>query len=68
MSDCHLLSEDFINNLLKSELAGVAAAANYKNLADRLHEERERLTSLQPNVDFLIASVPGHPSHQEQQV
>ena len=57
LSDCHFLSEDFIDGLLKSQLSNITHTANYKTLAARLHEERERLSVLQPDVDFLIAGV-----------
>ena len=57
ISDCHILSEEFIDGLLKSKLSAITDPANYKELAERLHEERERLASLQPDVDFLIAGV-----------
>ena len=57
VSNYHTLSADFIDGLLKSELSAVTDPANYKVLADRLHKERERLASLQPDVGFLIAGV-----------
>ena len=57
VSDCHILSADFIDDLLKSKLSVVADPANYEVLAERLHEERERLASLQPDIDFLISGV-----------
>ena len=45
VSDCHILSADFINDLLKSELSAVTDPANYRVLAERLHE-RENVSPL----------------------
>ena len=59
LSDCPFLSENFIDGLLKSHLSAIidTDTATYKTLAARLHEERERLSALQPDIDFLIAGV-----------
>ena len=57
LTDCHLLSEDFIDNLLKSQLSAVLAPTHYGELAERLQEERERLAGIQPDIEFLISGV-----------
>ena len=57
LKDCHFLSEEFIDDLLKSQLSAVTAPANYGELAERLQEERERLANIQPDIEFLIAGV-----------
>ena len=57
LTGCHFLSEEFIDDLLKSQLSAVTDPANYGELAERLQEERERLASIQPDVEFLIAGV-----------
>ena len=57
LSACQFLSEAFINDLLKSHLPDITDTTNFKSLAARLHEERKRLSVLQPDVAFLIAGV-----------